>query len=155
MSTLDYLFIVAAFVFQIVLTVHFAVRKWRFETAIRYGWIVYALSLPAALLSLAQLAAGTPWYFWLAGLLYLVWAAFGYVVEYVYRIEWRTPIYWPIFAPYVLLFLTTSMFYWWPLARLSWWLWAIFTVLYVLATVFNVTSHDRPRHAPPAAPARP
>ena len=155
MSTLDYLFIVAAFVFQIVLTVHFAVRKWRFETAIRYGWIVYALSLPAALLSLAQLAAGTPWYFWLAGLLYLVWAAFGYVVEYVYRIEWRTPIYWPIFAPYVLLFLTTSMFYWWPLARLSWWLWAIFTVLYVLGTVLNVTSHDRHPHAPPAAPARP
>ena len=155
MSTLDYLFIVAAFVFQIVLTVHFAVRKWRFETAIRYGWIVYALSIPAALLSLAQLAGGTPWYFWLAGLLYLVWAAFGYVVEYIYRVEWRTPVYWPIFAPYVLLFLATSMFYWWPLARLSWWLWAIFTMLYVLATVLNVTSHDRHRHVPPAAPARP
>ena len=155
MSTLDYLFIVAAFVFQIVLTVHFAVRKWRFETAIRYGWIVYALSIPAALLSLAQLAGGTPWYFWLAGLLYLVWAAFGYVVEYIYRVEWRTPVYWPIFAPYVLLFLATSMFYWWPLARLSWWLWAIFTVLYVLGTVLNVTSHDRHPHAHPAAPARP
>ena len=40
------LFVFTAFLFQMVLIVHFALRKWRFETAIRYGPIVYGLSVP-------------------------------------------------------------------------------------------------------------
>ena len=145
MDTLDILFICAAFLFQSVLTVHFAMRKWRFETAIRFGWLVYALSIPAALFSIVQWTAGKPWYFWLAGFLFLAWAAFGYGVEYRYRLEWRSPIRWSIFVPYVLLYLATSMFYWWPLARLSRPLWFVFTVLYIVGMVLNITSHDGPR----------
>lgn len=155
LDALDRFFILAAFTFQIVLTVHFAVRKWRFATAIHYGWIVYALSLPAALLSVAQMTAGKPWFFWLAGLLYLIWAVFGYIIEYVYRLEWRDPIRVSIFAPYVLLFFATSMFYWWPLARFNWLLWFIFAVLYVVGTMLNVTSHDGAAHSPPASPVQP
>ena len=34
--------------FQILLIAHFAVRKWRFRLARRYGWIVYAMGIPAA-----------------------------------------------------------------------------------------------------------
>ena len=81
LDLLDRLFIFAAFTYQIVLTVHFAMRKWRFETAIHYGWIVYALSIPAVLLSVAQWSGGKPWYFWLAGLLYLAVDSLDYVVE--------------------------------------------------------------------------
>lgn len=87
LDTLDTLFVVMAFLFQIALVVHFAPRRWAFNTAIRYGPSVYALALPAAALSLAQIIAGKPWYLWLAGLLYAGWAAFGYYVEYIRHIK--------------------------------------------------------------------
>ena len=98
-DNLDLLFAATAFLFQIVLTIHFALRKWRFETAIRYGPIVYALSLPAAIVSLLLLLDGKTWSLWLGGFLYLVWALYGYTVEYVKKIEWRYPIRWSVFGP--------------------------------------------------------
>lgn len=147
MPTLTFLelaFVLVAFLFQIVLIAHFAARRWAFETAIRYGPVVYALGLPAAALSLVMLASGQPWYLWLAGFLYLIWATFGYYVEYIRRIAWRAPIVWPVFIPYVALYLATVMFYWWPLALLWKPLWIVYGALFVLATVLNVTSHHGP-----------
>ena len=51
LDNLETLFVVTAFLFQIVLIIHFALRKWRFHLVVRYGWIVYALSVPAATVS--------------------------------------------------------------------------------------------------------
>ena len=65
---------ITAILFHTILIVHFAVRKWRFETAIRYGPIVYALSVPAAIVSVILLSGGMHWGFWLGGFIYL---AFG------------------------------------------------------------------------------
>jgi len=36
----------------------------------------------------------------------------GYTVEYILRIGWRSPPRWPVFVPYVLLYLATAMLYW-------------------------------------------
>lgn len=144
LDRLDTLFVVMAFLFQIALIIHFTLRRWAFNTALRYGPLVYALALPAAALSLAQINAGKPWYLWLAGLLYAAWAAFGYYVEYVRHIQWRSPIYWPIFVPYVALYLATVMFYWWPVGILSRPLWYVYAALFVVATVLNISSHHRP-----------
>jgi hypothetical protein len=141
---LDILFVACAFLFQVILIIHFAVRKWRFPIAIRYGWIVYGLSIPAAAASILMLAGGKPWWLWLGGVLYLAWAGFGYAVEYIRRIEWRDPIRWPIFGPYLSLYLATVMFYWFPLARLSRALWYIGAALFIASTLLNVTSHSRP-----------
>ncbi len=45
----DRLFVVWAFVLQIIFIIHFALRKPFFETyTLKYGWIVYALCIPAA-----------------------------------------------------------------------------------------------------------
>jgi hypothetical protein len=44
-------------------------------------------------------------------------------------------------VPYVLLYLSTVMFYWWPVGLLSRPLWIAFAVLFVIGTVLNVTSH--------------
>lgn len=144
LDTLDTLFIVFGFLLQLVLIVHFAARRRAFDAAMRYGLLVYALAIPALALSVAQFDAGKPWYLWPAGFLYAGWALFGYTVEYVRRIEWREPIVWPIFVPYVALYLATVMFYWWPLARLDRPLWFVYGGLFVLATILNVTSHRRP-----------
>lgn len=141
LDKLDILYILTAFTFQIVLIIHFALRKWRFDIVMRYGWIVYALSLPAAAVSVILLLGGKAWSFWLGGFLYLVWAVFGYVVEFVRRIEWRNSRRWSILIPYLLLYLSTVMFYWWPLGLLSRPLWYVSAILFVISTFLNFTSH--------------
>jgi len=140
-ENLEVLFIIWAFLFQVVLIIHFALRKWRFDLAMRYGPIVYALGIPAAAASIILLLGSLSWSFWLGGFIYLVWGIYGYTVEYVMRVQWRNPVRWPYFGPYVFLYLATVMFYWWPLALISRPLWVVYAVLYVISTVLNVTSH--------------
>jgi hypothetical protein len=149
LDRLDVLFAASAFLFQLVLIAHFAMRKWRFPLAVHYGWLVYALGIPFAGQSVFLLLNGKPWPEWLGGFIYLAWAAFGFLVEYIQDIQWRSPIRWPIFAPYVFLYLATVMFYWWPLALLWKPLWYAYAVLFVASTVLNVTSHQgAPDHRP-------
>jgi len=143
MNQYEILFVVFAFLVQIVLIFHFAMRKWYFDIAIRYGWIVYALSLPAVALSLYLLLNNQPWDYWTAGFLFLAWAAFGYFGEYKLKIEWRSPPRWGIMAPYLLLYFSTVMFYWWPLANIHKPLWNIYLVLFIIASGLNITSHKK------------
>ena len=115
---LETLFVIGAFLFQLALILHFALRKWAFDLAMHYGWIVYALSISAAAVSVLLLLGGKPWSLWLAGFIYPIWAFFGFMVEYVKKIEWRNAMCWSILGPYVFLYLATVMFYWFPLALL-------------------------------------
>ena len=142
LDNLDKLFIAWAFLFEVVLIAHFAVRKSLFESyTLKFGWIVYALCIPAAAISIMLLRGGKSWSFWLGGLLFVLFAAFGYWADYVLKTPWRTPVHLPILLPYVVLYLATVMFYWWPLALLRRPLWYVYAVLFVIATVLNITSH--------------
>lgn len=142
LDSLDTLFVVWAFFFQIVLIMHFAVRKKYFESyAKKYGWLVYALCFPAVLISIILLLGGKTLSFWLGGFLFLVYAAYGYWIDYVKQIPWRNPLRRDIMFPYVTLYLTTVMFYWWPLGQLYRPLWYVFAVLFVLGSILNITSH--------------
>lgn len=142
LDRLDWLFIVWAFLFQIVLIVHFAIRKPLFESyTLKYGWIVYALCIPAVVISVILLLGGKSWYYWLAGFLFVLFAAYGYWVDYVAQIPWRNPLNLAVFFPYVTLYLATVMFYWWPIARLSRPLWMVYGILFVIATILNIRSH--------------
>jgi len=141
-DNLDLLFVVWAFSFQVILIVHFALRKRFFESyTLKYGWIVYALAIPAAVISVILLTGGKSWSFWLGGFLFLLFAAYGYRVDYVQGIPWRNPLRPSIMFPYVTLYLTTIMFYWWPLGLLGRPLWIAYAALFVLSTILNVTSH--------------
>jgi hypothetical protein len=135
------LFVAWAFLFQIALIVHFALRRWRFPVAMRYGPLVYALGIPAAAVSILLLLDGKAWFLWIGGFLCLAWGAFGYWVEYIKQIQWRNPIYWPIFVPYISLYLATIMFYWWPLGLINRALWYAYAVLFIISAVLNATSH--------------
>jgi len=142
LDKLDKLFVVWAFLFQVVLVIHFAVRKRFFESyTLRFGWIVYALCIPAVVISVFLLLGGKSWSFWLGGFLFLLYAAFGYWVDYIVKIQWRNPLRLSIMFPYVFLYLATTMFYWWPLALLSRPLWLVFAVLFIIGTVLNIASH--------------
>jgi hypothetical protein len=142
------LFVASAFLFQLVLIGHFALRNRRFELAIRYGPVVYALCIPASAVSLLLLLGGMPWSFWTGGFIYLVWGLFGYSVEYVRKVEWRNPIRWPIFGPYVFLYLATVMFYWWPLALIWKPFWYGYALLFIISTLLNFSSHKGPQSHP-------
>ena len=137
------LFVVTSFLFQLILIIHFSLRKWRFNLATRHGWIVYALSIPAAAISFFLILDGMIWSFWLAGFLYLAWASYGYIVEYRKKIEWRNPIRWSVFGPYIFLYLATVMFYWFPLALIDKSLWYAYAALFVISTFLNVASHKK------------
>ena len=143
LGDLELIYVVTAILFQVVLIIHFALRKWRFETAMRYGPIVYALSIPAAIVSIILFSGGAHWGFWVGGVIYLIWAIFGYIVEYIKKIEWRNPIRWSVFGPYITLYLATVMFYWWPLANINKSLWYVAALLFVMSTILNATSHKR------------
>jgi len=138
----DTLFIVWAFAVQIILIIHFAVRKRFFESyTIKFGWIVYALSIPAVAISIILLLGGKSWSFWLGGFLFLIYAAFGYYVDYVKQIPWREPVDLSIMFPYVTLYLSMVMFYWWPLALISRPLWFVYAALFIISTILNIISH--------------
>ena len=137
----DNLFVVTAFFIQIVLLIFFALRKWMFDTAMQVGWIVYALAVPALIISVLLLMNGKSWYFWLGGFLYTAWAILGYIVDVARPVAWRSPVYWPVFIPYVLLYLSTMMFYWFPVGNVYHPLWFVYAVLFVISTILNISSH--------------
>jgi hypothetical protein len=139
---LDRLFLIWAFTLQVILIVHFAVRKPFFDSyTLKYGWIVYALCIPAAGISVILLRGGKTISFWLGGLLFIAFAAFGFWADYLAGITFRTERHLPVLIPYILLYLSTVMFYWWPVGMLSKALWVIYGILFLIATVLNITSH--------------
>jgi hypothetical protein len=135
------LFVIWAFVLQICLIVLFAIRKSNLEFILQYGWFFYLLSIPAVIVSVIMLRNGKEFSFWIGGFIFLVWAIFGYVIEYKFGIKWRNPIVWSVFVPYVVLYLGTIMFYWFPLGILSRPLWYLYAVLFALGSYLNITSH--------------
>ena len=138
----DTLFIVWSFFLEFALIIHFALRKPFFETyTLKYGWLIYALSIPGTIISLILLSGGKSWSFWLGGFLFLIFAVFGYWIDYVKGIPWRSPLRKDIMFPYVTLYLTGIMFYWWPLAELYRPLWYIYGILFGISTFLNLTSH--------------
>jgi hypothetical protein len=141
MDRFDRLFIATAFSLQIALLLYFIWRKYDYSAALGWGWIVYALGVPAVLVSLWLLSAGRAWYFWLGGFLFGLWAGYGYIVDIRQAIPWRSPIFPPVFFPYVTLYLAAQMFYWWPLGAIQRPLWYIYAALFTFASYFNLTSH--------------
>lgn len=142
LDSYDNFFIIWAFFLAIILIIHFAIRKILFETyTVKYGWLVYALSIPGVMISVLLLIQGKSWSFWLGGFLFLLFSAFGYWIDYIKRIAWRKPLRVGIMFPYVILYLGAIMFYWWPLAQLYKPLWYVYGVLFAASTALNITSH--------------
>jgi hypothetical protein len=128
-------------VFQLSLLTLFSIRKVNLEIIYQYGLIFYALSIPAVIVSIVIMRGGRLISYWLAGFTFLAWAILGFVVEYLLGIQWRNPVNWFIFLPYICLYLTTVMFYWWPIANLNRSLWFLYSAMFVISTYLNITSH--------------
>ena len=148
MNTQDFLptlFAGSALAIQTLLVLNFAARHWAPRQERRWGWIIYALGLPALGLSALFSLARQPWYHGLAYLLFAAWAAFGCVVDILRPVNWRTPPRWAIFGPYVALYLAAQFAFWIPLWNVGPGYWAAYTALYAVSTLLNISSHARPR----------
>jgi len=141
MDKSDQLFVTWTFVLQVFFITLFAIRNSNVDIILRFGWIFYLLCVPAVVVSIMMLRGGKEWSFWIGGFIFLVWAIFGLVVEYGFQIKWRNPPVWPVLVPYVVLYLGTIMFYWFPVGIISRVLWYIYAVLFALSTYLNITSH--------------
>jgi hypothetical protein len=136
------LFTAWAFIYIIVLIIHFSVRRILFESyTLKYGWWVYLLGIPAVIISLLMYRGGMTWSFSVGGIICLFFSIYGYYVDYVLATPWRNPVYLPILIPYVTLYLDTLMFYWFPLALINRKLWYLYSVLFVISTILNIKSH--------------
>ena len=142
-NVLRTLFVAFAFAAQVLLVVNFAARNWRPVLERRYGWVVYALGIPAALLAAILTVAHQPAYAALACVLYALWAAFGYYVDTYRQLAWRQPTRWTILLPYVLLFIASQLAFWIPLWYVGLGYWVAYGALYVANTALNLFSHRR------------
>jgi D-alanyl-D-alanine carboxypeptidase len=137
-------FIGFGFLVQGLLVADFAARRWRPRLERRYGWLVYALGVPSAGLAILMASSGSPWWQVLAFGLFGVWAAIGAWVDFIRPVAWRSPPRWPVFVPYVGLFVACLFAFWIPLWAVSLPLWLAFGVLYAVHTALNIASHVRP-----------
>jgi hypothetical protein len=142
MTKNEKLYVVWVFLFQILLITHFAIRKWAFPITQRYGWLFYTLGIPALIISIVILLRRGYWGFWVGGMIQFIWSIYGYYIEFIVKMTtWRNPLRWEIAGPYVFMYLATNMFYWWPIMNINKIYWFIYTVLFLICTYFNITSH--------------
>ena len=134
-------FVIFAIGSQAVLVAHFAARRWWPRGAERFGWLAYAFGGLGYLLGGWLLLNGQSWRLYVGPILFALWATFGAVVDLWHRVEWRAPIRWSVFVPYVALYFWAQMFLWWPLWDIQRAAWFCFLVLFVASTALNLQGH--------------
>lgn len=128
---------------QALLAGFFAARRWARPAADRFGWIAYAfagLGLPVGAWLLVD---GETWRLCVGPILLAAWAGLGAVVDLWHPVQWRRPIKWPVFGPYLALYFWAQMFLWWPLWNAMRVAWFVFLLLFVVNTALNLAGHVR------------
>jgi hypothetical protein len=96
------------------------------------GYVIVALALPAALALFAFVRAGTGWRQWVGPAVYLAFVVFMVAVEYVWPIEFRSPVHYGILLPYLLLFFGAILLMGLPMFRMDRKLWLVTVATTVL-----------------------
>jgi len=142
-NTLQALFVVFAFLIQVLLVIDFTARNWKPSLERKYGWLIYAMGMPGIILGILFIAGDEPWYIVAAPLVYSIWAAFGYFVDRYQQVQWRSPPRWSVFVPYVALFMASQFFFWIPLWYIGLAYWIGYAVIYFLNTSLNIYFHRK------------
>jgi len=96
------------------------------------GHIMIALAVPAALALIAFLRARVGWRQWIGPAAYLVFVAVELAVDYVWPVEFRSPMRTSILVPYLVLFFGAILLMGLPMFRLNRRLWLVTVVTTVL-----------------------
>jgi hypothetical protein len=97
-----------------------------------FGHAIIALAVPAAVALVAFLRARAGWRQWAGPAVYLAFVAFELAVDYVWVIEFRSPMRPSIVVPYLLLFFGAILLMGLPMFRLNRRLWLVTVVTTVL-----------------------
>ena len=108
-----------------ILVCFFAARRWSpllAQRSVGLPMPLRGLGLPAGAW---LLLGGQSWRLYMGPLLMAAWALFGAVVDLWRPREWRWPIVWRVFVPYLALYFWAEMFLWWPLWDINRVAWAV------------------------------
>ena len=96
------------------------------------GHVMIALAVPAAIALLAFVRARTGWRDWIGPAVYLAFVALEVVVDYVWPVEFWSPMRYSILLPYLLLFFGAILLMGLPMFRLNRRLWLVTVATTVL-----------------------
>ena len=135
-------FAVLGYGYQVLLLADFSARLWRPELELRWGWVLYTLMAVGGLaVGIGFVARGAPVNLVIAPFLLALGAGFGLVVDTWLRIPWRQPPMLQVFIPYIVLYTVSLFGFLFPLWEMGWRLGLPYTVLFVVHTVLNASSH--------------
>jgi hypothetical protein len=105
----------------------FLSRVWTGSRAINHllGYGIVVLAAPATVALVALVRAGAGWRQWIGAAVYLAFVVFMVVVEYVLRVEFRSPVRYGILVPYLLLFFGSILLMGLPMFRMDRRLWLV------------------------------
>ena len=89
------------------------------------GYGIIALALPATLALFAFVRARAGWLYWAGPAVYLAFVTLMIVVDYIWPVEFRSPIRPGILVPYLLLFFGAVLLMGLPMFRLNRQLWLV------------------------------
>jgi hypothetical protein len=89
------------------------------------GYVIILLAIPAAVALVVFLRTRAGWLMWAGPALFLVFVVFAIVVDYVWPVEFRTPMRPEILVPYLLLFFGSILLMGLPMFRLDRRLWLV------------------------------
>ncbi len=92
------------------------------------GYVIVALAVPATVALIAFMRAGAPWLQCAGPAVFLAFIVFMIAVDYVWVIEFRTPLRADIAVPYLLLFFGAILLMGLPMYRLDRLLWLVTVV---------------------------
>lgn len=100
------------------------------------GYVIVALVVPAAVALVAFLRASAGWRQWIGPAVYLAFILLMIAIEYVWRVEFRSPVHYGILVPYLVLFFGAILLMGLPMFRMDRRLWLVT----VATTVFLLGS---------------
>jgi F0F1-type ATP synthase membrane subunit c/vacuolar-type H+-ATPase subunit K len=97
-----------------------------------FGLVMIALAIPSVVALVALVRARAGWRQWIGPAVYLAFVAFEVVVDYIWPVEFRSPMRYDILVPYLLLFFGAILLMGLPMFRLNRRLWLVTVTTTVL-----------------------
>jgi hypothetical protein len=109
----------------------------------RLGYVMIGLAVPAAVAAAGMARGGAGWLHWAGPVAYVAFIAFMVAVQYVWAVEFRSPVRYGIMVPYLVLFFGSILMMGLPMFRLDRRLWLVTVVTTVFLLVSMVAAMRR------------
>jgi hypothetical protein len=96
------------------------------------GYVIVALAIPSTVALVAFVRARAGWRHWIGPGMFLAFIAFMILVEYVWVVEFRSPMRYDILVPYLVLFFGAILMMGLPMFRMDRQLWLVTVATTVL-----------------------